>query len=228
MKKCTFLWMGIAISGLCAAQTPASSAPVAEAAATAPQLVGQVISRKAIYQAVAVPGSACSTAPIAVQAPNTGAGAMVGAIAGAVLGSQIGGGQGQALATMAGMMGGAVLGNNAEASAPPQVVNATTCNPQSATENRLIGFEVVYEYMGKQYTAHLPQDPGGTIALQISPAGTAMPPTPPSMTAPTAVPPQVVYTQPAVVYGAPYYYNPYPFSVNFGWGYRGGYGRRWR
>ena len=228
MKKCTFLWMGIAISGLCAAQTPVSSAPVAEAAATAPQLVGQVISRKAIYQAVAVPGSACSTAPVAVQAPNTGAGAMVGAIAGAVLGSQIGGGQGQALATMAGMMGGAVLGNNAEASAPPQIVNATTCNSQSATENRLIGFEVVYEYMGKQYTAHLPQDPGATIALQISPAGMAMPPTPPSSIAPTALQPQVVYTQPAVVYGAPYYYNPYPFSVNFGWGYRGGFGRRWR
>jgi hypothetical protein len=92
----------------------------------------------------------------------------------------------------------------------------------------LIGYEVVYEYMGKQYTAHLPQDPGATIALQISPAGMAMPPAPPSLNPPTAVPPQVVYTQPTVVYGAPYYYNPYPFSVNFGWGYRGGYGRRWR
>ena len=47
---------------------------------------------------------------------------------------------------------------------------------------------------------------------------------------PGAVQPQVIYTQPAVVYGSPYYYNPYPFStsINFGWGFRGGYGRHGR
>jgi uncharacterized protein YcfJ len=215
---------------------PATAAPLQAPAPTAsgPELVGQVISRIALYQQVAIPGQVCANTPVTVQPPNSGAGAMVGAIAGAALGSQMGGGQGQALATLAGMIGGAVVGDNIEKQAPAQTVNQTNCTLQSAYENRLIGYQVVYEYAGKQYTVQLPQDPGPTIALQITPAG--LPAAPVAQVAqatglPTGmVQPQVIYTQPSVVYGSPYYYNPYPFSgsINLGWGFRGGYGRRWR
>ena len=162
---------------------------------------------------------------------------MMGAIAGAAVGSQIGGGQGQALATMAGIVGGAILGDNIEKPAPAQAYNQTTCTTQSAYENRLVGYQVVYEYAGKQYTVQLPQDPGPTIALQVSPAMVAAPPVaqaPMVVNPPMVSQPQVIYAPPpTVVYGSPYYYgNPYPFStsINLGWGYRGGYGghRHWR
>jgi uncharacterized protein YcfJ len=201
-----------------------------------PVLTGQVISRTALFQQVAVPSQTCANTPVLVQGPKSGAGAMMGAIAGAAVGSQVGGGQGQALATMAGLVGGAMLGDNVEKPAPAQTYNQTTCTTQSAYENRLIGYQVVYEFAGKQYTVQLPQDPGPTLALQVSPAMVANAPVaaPPVTMAPPMVvtQPQVIYAPPTVVYGSPYYGNPYPFStsINLGWGYRGGYGggRHWR
>jgi len=105
----------------------------------------------------------------------------MGAIAGGAVGSQIGGGQGQALATMAGIIGGSILGDKIEKPAPTQTVNQTTCTLQSAYESRLVGYQVVYEYAGKQYTVQLPQDPGPTIALQVSPVGMASAPAAPTM-----------------------------------------------
>ncbi len=202
-----------------------------------PAIYGQVISRMALFQQVAVPSQTCANTPVLVQGPKSGAGAMMGAIAGAAVGSQIGGGQGQALATMAGIVGGAILGDNIEKPAPAQAYNQTTCTTQSAYENRLVGYQVVYEYAGKQYTVQLPQDPGPTIALQVSPAMVAAPPVaqaPMVVNPPMVSQPQVIYAPPpTVVYGSPYYFgNPYPFStsINLGWGYRGGYGghRHWR
>jgi len=219
-----------------AQSTPPSAAPNTPLGEpTGSVLVGQVISRTALFQQVAVPSQNCTQSPVTVQAPKSGAGAMMGAIAGAAVGSQIGGGQGQVLATMAGLMGGAIFGDNIEKPAPATSYNQTTCTTASAYENRLVGYQVVYEYAGKQYTVQLPQDPGPTIALQVTPAAMAIAPAAPPaaviMNPPPMSPPQVVYAPPpTVVYGSPYYYgNPFPFStsINLGWGFRGGHGRRW-
>jgi len=221
----------------CAAFAPLSQAQ--NSLQSSPVLTGQVISRTALFQQVAVPNQTCANTPITVQGPKSGAGAAMGAIAGAAVGSQIGGGQGQVLATMAGLMGGAILGDNIEKPAPGLTYNQTTCSNQTAYESRLVGYQVVYEYAGQQYTVQLPQDPGPTITLQVAPAMVANAPVaqaPMVMNPPTVGQPQVIYApppQPTVVYGSPYYYgNPYPFStsINLGWGYRGGYGghRHWR
>ena len=242
MTKIAFAIACISFSALSPAQSYAqsnvqSTSPNATASEpSSPILVGQVISRTALFQQVAVPSQACANAPVTVQGPKSGAGALMGAIAGATVGSQIGGGQGQVLATMAGLMGGAILGDNIEKPAPVQTYNQTTCTMQSAYENRLVGYQVVYEYAGKQYTTQLQQDPGPTVELNVSPvaimANTPVaPPTAVNMNPPPMSPPQVIYAPaPTVVYGSPYYYgNPYPFStsINLGWGFRGGYGRRW-
>lgn len=59
----------------------------------------------------------------------------------------------------------------------PQRQCATDARPEDACrsvtnfEKRTIGYNVVYEYAGKQYTTQLPEDPGATVNLQISPAG---------------------------------------------------------
>ncbi len=52
---------------------------------------------------------------------GSGAGAVIGGIAGAVIGRQIGGGSGRDLATAAGAIGGAVVGNNVEKNNSTQV-----------------------------------------------------------------------------------------------------------
>ena len=86
----------------------------------------------------------------------------------------------------------------------------------------------------RQYTVQLPQDPGATIALQVSPvtvANAPVAPATPLLNPPTVAQPQVIYAPPTVVYGSPYYYgNPYPFStsVHLGWGYPSGHRRHWR
>ena len=44
------------------------------------------------------------------------------------------------------------------------------CRSVTNFETRTIGYKVVYEYAGKQYTVQLPEDPGATVNLQITPA----------------------------------------------------------
>lgn len=190
------------------------------------QEVGQVISRTAVYQQVAVPRQTCSQAPVAVQNPTSGAGALMGAIAGGAIGNQIGGGSGRALATMAGVVGGAIMGDKIE-NPGNQLQNQTTCSTQTVYENRLIGYNVVYEYAGKQYNVQLPQDPGPTIQLQVTPLGAPRSEAPafPSVTIATA--PVTMVTESRVVYvPSPVYRNHPPVytNVNLGWGWGGAYG----
>jgi uncharacterized protein YcfJ len=186
------------------------------------QEIGQVISREAVYQQIAVPRQTCSQMPVAVQNPTSGGGALMGAIAGGAVGSQIGGGSGQALATMIGVVGGSIMGDRIE-NPGTQVQNQTTCTTQNVMENRLVGYNVVYEYAGKQHSVQLPQDPGPTIQLQVTPVAVAQAVAP----APVVISPhQTVVTQPSVVYvPAPVYrsYPPIYTNLNFGWGWRSGY-----
>lgn len=215
-------------------KTLATTLLLATASLAQAQEVGQVISRTALYQQVAVPRQTCSQTPVEVQNPSSGAGALMGAIAGGAVGSQIGGGSGQALATMVGVIGGSMMGDRIE-NPGTQVQNQTTCTTQNVMENRLVGYTVVYEYAGKQHTVQLPQDPGPTIQLQVTPVA-AVQPLPPAPVVVTAAP--TVVSQPSVVYVPTPVYRSYPpvfTHINLGWGWSGGhrgmhYGghRHWR
>ena len=72
------------------------------AAAAQAQEVGQVISRTAVYQQVAVPRQTCVQSAPQAPTQTSGGGAIIGAIAGGVIGSQLGGRDSQGLATMVG------------------------------------------------------------------------------------------------------------------------------
>ena len=193
------------------------------------QDVGRVISSQPVVQQVAVPRQVCSTDQVAVQPQKSGAGAAMGAIAGGAMGNAVGRGSGNAAATMLGIVGGAILGDRIEGSPAPQMQTVQNCVNQSFYENRTIGYNVVYEFGGKQYSVQMPQDPGPTVQLQVTPVGMQSPPPNPNNVA--TVP---VYQQPPVVesrtvyYAQPYYAQPYypPVSLNFGYGYWGGHG--WR
>jgi uncharacterized protein YcfJ len=133
------------------------------------QEVGQVITRTPVYQQVTVPRQVCTQTQVAVPGQTTGAGAAMGAIAGGAIGNAVGKGEGRALATMIGVIGGAIAGERIESPQAAQTQTQQTCTTQQVYENRLVGYNVVYEFAGKQYSVQLPRDPGPTIKLQITP-----------------------------------------------------------
>ncbi len=202
------------------------------------QETGRVISTTPVISQVAVPRQVCSQSQVQVQGQKSGAGTLLGAVAGGAIGNQMGGGDGKAIVTLLGIVGGAMLGDRVEGAPAAQTQNVQSCTTQTFYENRTTAYNVVYEFNGKQYSVQMPQDPGPTVRLQVTPvAGPAAPQSnntttmmqPEPAPAPIAVQPQVisqvvtptvVYTQappqpifvaaaPAVVYGAaPIYYQP--------------------
>ena len=177
------------------------------------QALGQVISSTAIIQQVAVPRQVCTTVPVALQAPKTGAGAVMGAMAGGLVGNAVGSGGGRAAATMLGVMGGAVLGDRMEDPGATHIENMQRCEIRTFYENHTVAYNVVYDYAGKRYTVQMQQDPGSTLPLQVTPVGTSAPVQPDMAMQP-------IYLQPGpVLVGSPVYYPP--VAIQFGWGYWG-------
>ena len=148
---------------------------IALVAATAvhAQEVGKVISSTPIIQQVAVPRQVCNNEQVVTGGQKSGAGAAMGAIAGGALGNQVGQGSGRAAATMLGLFGGAIMGDKIEGPGTPEVRNVQNCSQQMFYENRTMAYNVVYEFAGKQYTVQMPQDPGPTVRLQITPMAPA-------------------------------------------------------
>jgi uncharacterized protein YcfJ len=144
-------------------------ATLALASAAQAQEVGQVLSRTPVYQQVTVPRQVCTQTQVTAPAQTSGAGAAMGAIAGGAIGNAMGKGEGRAIATMLGVIGGAIAGDKVEGPQSAQTQTQQTCTTQNVYENRLVGYNVVYEFAGKQYTVQWPRDPGPTIKLQITP-----------------------------------------------------------
>ena len=186
------------------------------------QEVGNVLSRTPVYQQVSVPRQVCTQTQVSVPGQTTGAGALMGAVAGGAIGNAVGKGEGRALATMIGVIGGALAGDKVEGPQAAQTQTQQTCTTQQVYENRLVGYNVVYEFAGKQYNLQLPKDPGPTIKLQITPISAAPLDTPGNQATVMAEAPntpivtQQIYTAaPQTVFvrdtfARPYGYSPYP------------------
>ena len=214
---------------------------------------GTVVSSTPVIGQVAVPQRDCYDEQVSVPQRSSGGGALVGALIGGALGNGVGAGMGRAAATAVGAVAGAAIGDRAEANAAPSGVRSVQrCRTVSQSEDRLIGYDVVYEYGGAHRTARLAQDPGAPgsrIAVEVNVAPSAAPrgervgSAVPSTARREPVPryeDQDYYTEappPRVVYSEPYYvapppvYAPYP-AVMFGppviWiGGRWHHGRRW-
>jgi len=223
--------------------------------ASAADILARVITSTPVVQQVAVPRRVCNSQQVTTEAPKSGAGAVLGAVAGGAVGNAIGNGNGRALATVIGIVGGAIVGDRVEGSSN-QVQNVQQCSTQTFYENRPSHFNVVYEYQGTQYNVQMAQDPGQYVRLQVTPVG-AMPAAPqPGFPAqqvqpgqpqtyyqqepsqPGYVVQQPVYVAPVVVesystyYPRPYYpqsyYRPY-HGPSFSFGYSRGHGAgHWR
>lgn len=239
MKRALVLSAAAAASGLFAVN------------ASATDILARVISSTPVVQQVSVPRQICTIQPMVTQAPPSGAGAVMGALAGGAMGNAIGDGGGRALATVIGLVGGAMVGNNIEGNRS-QVQNVQQCGTQMSYENRTTHYNVVYEYADRQYTVQMPSDPGLYVRLQVTPVGAMLAPqagiqqgyaqpaqpvyAQPIYAQPVYAQPvyaQPVYVQPAVIAYPGYYPRPYypPVGVSLNFGYSRGYGhhhRHWR
>ena len=167
------------------------------ASATHAQEVGRVISSTPIIQQVAVPRQVCTQSQMVTPGQKSGAGALMGAIAGGAIGNNVGQGFGRDAATMLGLIGGALMGDKVEGTPANEVRQVQNCSNQVFYENRTTAYNVVYEFAGKQYSVQMPQDPGPTVRLQITPM--APPPAAATLPAPTYITPPPV----GMPYGVP-------------------------
>jgi uncharacterized protein YcfJ len=133
------------------------------------QETAAVISTVQVIQSVAVPRQICTQDTVSVQASKSGAGAAMGAIAGGVIGNQIGQGSGRVAATALGIFGGAILGDKIESAPTQQLQSVQSCRTETSYENRIVGYNVTYEYAGKRYMVQMPKEPGSTILVNVTP-----------------------------------------------------------
>ena len=181
--------------------------------ATAQDILARVVSSTPVVQQVAVPRQVCSSQQVAVETPKSGGGALLGAVAGGAVGNAIGNGSGRALATVIGLVGGAMVGDRVEGGGS-QLQNVQQCNTQTFYENRPSYYNVVYEYQGTQYNTQMAQDPGGFVRLQVTPVGAITSTVQPGFqqNSPQVMQPQTFVDQ------APVPYTPIPpYSVQPGY-----------
>jgi uncharacterized protein YcfJ len=102
---------------------------------------------------------------------HSAGGSIIGGIAGALLGSQVGGGSGRTVATAAGAITGAVVGDRVDnQNNVGGVQNQTVrqCRTVDHWESQNNGYQVNYDYRGRNYTSIMSYDPGERVRLHVS------------------------------------------------------------
>ncbi len=224
---------------------PFLAAAAVGAAGAAPAVLAAddatVVSSTPVFAAMAVPRQTCADSQQIVQRAPSGAGALIGAIAGGVLGHHLGSGFGRAAATGLGAVAGSVIGNQIEADGQPATaVPVRRCQTVTRHEERVVGYDVMYEVAGQRYSTRMARDPGARLAVSMQPAeangGMVPAPVAPGRTSGYDEPvdtaeaaprpayhdplPPPVYDYPAAPYSPYYYAAP---TISFGIGYIGGW-----
>lgn len=105
---------------------------------------------------------------------------VIGGIAGAVLGSKVGGGSGTYAATAIGSMVGGMAGRQIyetqQRNRQPRTGTVRVCDPVPAgsgygsypvNDGRVSGYDVTYEYAGRQFTTRTSYHPGDRIRVRV-------------------------------------------------------------
>ncbi|GAB7128969.1 hypothetical protein JCM19000A_34770 [Silvimonas sp. JCM 19000] len=198
---------------------------------------GRVISTTPVVENYSNPQQSCWTEQVVVQQPHNYGGALLGGIFGGLLGSTVGRGNGNVAATAAGAAIGALSGDNAANQGNTSVQNVQKCTTvQGQTQQRIIGYDVTYEYSGQRYTTRMAYDPGNRVPISVSVDGQQQ--QQPVQTVTQAAPvtstttyvqsaPVVVSSTPTVIYTTPTYYAAPIFWPSLSIGYYRGWGGGW-
>jgi uncharacterized protein YcfJ len=101
-------------------------------------------------------------------------GTLVGSAIGVAVGNQIGRGSGKDVARIAGALIGGAIGHNVSVDRQRQLgrdgtqpVERCDVRYRDRFEERIDGYEVTYEYAGREYVTRLPYDPGERIRVRV-------------------------------------------------------------
>jgi uncharacterized protein YcfJ len=164
-KRAVLAGLIIASAGLCAA-TGVQAADYDD--------FGRVLSVAPQVEQFNQPRQECRTEYVQVQRqqPRSVGGSIIGGIAGGLLGNQVGGGNGRTAATAAGAIAGAITGdrldNNGQQMQQPSQEAVQQCRTVDHWESRTNGYNVTYEYHGRNFTSVLPYDPGQRVRLHVA------------------------------------------------------------
>jgi uncharacterized protein YcfJ len=184
------------------------------AAMAGAQETGRVLSSTPVIGQLAVPQQVCRDVSVVVPGQRDGTGAALGAVTGAVIGSTVGHGGGRAAASVIGMVGGAVIGDQLAGHSADRVERVRQCTTHTAFAQRVLHYDVVYEYAGRRYAVQMPDDPGPTLQLQVTPVG-MVPPAPASPPPMATITPMQAAPTITTIHTATEYvpYNPYAAPV---------------
>lgn len=125
--------------------------------------VADVVSKNPVY-VQNPPRQVCTTNVTQGDNSISPAGTLIGGIAGGLLGNTVGKGNGKTAAAAVGAVTGALAGNLI-ANQPQQQQSCQLISDGSA---RIVGYDVTYNYFGKQATVRMSHDPGQTVRIGIS------------------------------------------------------------
>lgn len=139
--------------------------------------VARVISATPITERATVHRRDCYTEPLTsyerTDSGGIGAGTVLGAIVGGVIGHQFGNSTGgRDHGTAAGAVVGGLIGNAMERDAQAEYRTASPreverCGTVPESRERIVGYDVRYQYNGREFRARLPYDPGKEMPVNV-------------------------------------------------------------
>jgi uncharacterized protein YcfJ len=180
MESKTLLGAGVgailAIGGMAVAQRytggETTPAPVAAASAPVEDNWADVRNVRPVMEQVKTPRKVCDQVAVTKPAPGNGnhvVGTAVGAAVGGLLGNQIGRGNGRKAATVAGAVGGGFIGHEVGVrhDANRTVTSTETrCRTVEDTSDKVVGYDVTYEFRGQSFTTRMDYDPGPRLRVE--------------------------------------------------------------
>lgn len=149
------------------AAMPVAAQSYGPAEATSYSAQARVVSAVPVREVVSSPRQECYTDYQEGRGGNRAAGAVIGGIAGGLIGHQFGSGSGNTAATIAGALGGAAVGNEvARRQDDPRAIER--CRTVSDASERVVGYDVVYRFQGREFATRLPYDPGPELPVNVT------------------------------------------------------------
>lgn len=142
----------------------------------------QVVDVQPVYETVQVPENrkVCENNSRANSNNRThnsnGGGAILGGIIGGIIGNRFGKGHGRRAATAAGVLAGAAIGSGKQASGYNNNRYSQNNNGRRycytqrdyRQEQRIVGYDVSYDYNGQIYQSRLQNHPGERVRVQVN------------------------------------------------------------
>ena len=157
------------------------AAPLLLTALAAPAFAGDymdsapVVSSVPVYQTISEPRQQCWTESMtSYEEHRSPGGVILGGLTGGLLGNTIGRGNGRVASTAVGAVIGALVGDHIanRDNAPVAVTRPVQrCQLMESARQVLTGYQVTYNYNGRNTTVVLPYDPGPRVPIEVGITG---------------------------------------------------------